>query len=149
MLSALAVITGTVFGTMVGVEFSVAAFINPMLLRLPAGQSIEVRAAGARTGGHVMPFWYIASLLLTAGLTAAVWGTPAAGAGVAAVALLVVSAVLSVAVLVPLNNRTATWTADDYPSDWREQHQRWDRLHWVRVAVILAGFVLMLIAVAA
>ena len=149
MLTALAVITATVFGTMVGAEFSVTAFINPMLLRLPAGQSIEVRAAGARTGGRVMPFWYIASLLLTAGLAAALWGTPAAGAAVAAVALLVVSAVLSVAVLVPINNRTATWTADDYPSDWCEQHQRWDRLHWVRVAVILAGFVLMLIAVAA
>lgn len=46
-------------------------------------------------------------------------------------------------------NRTATWTADDHSGDWREQHQRWDRLHWVRVAVILAALVLALVAVAA
>lgn len=149
MLTALAVITATVMGTMVGVEFSVVAFTNPMLRSLPAGPSLELRAAGARTGIRVMPFWYAASLLLVAGLAAAVWGTPAAGAAIAAAALLIVSVILSVALLVPINNRTATWTADDHPSDWREQHQRWDRLHYARVAVILAAFVLTLVAVRA
>ena len=39
MLTALAVITATIVGTMVGVEFAVAAFVNPILLRPPAGSS--------------------------------------------------------------------------------------------------------------
>jgi hypothetical protein len=99
----------TVVGTMVGVEFAVAVFVNPMLLRLAAGPSLEARADGARVLGRVMPFWYIGSLILTAGLA-------------------------------------ATWTADDHPGDWREQQQRWDRLHYVRVAIIVAAFVLTLIA---
>ncbi len=94
-----------------------------------------------------MPFWYVGSLILTAGLAAATWGAPAAGAAIAA-ALLAVSVVMSVALLVPIANRSATWTADDHPADWREQQQRWDRLHYARVAIIIAGFVLTLVAAA-
>ena len=63
MLNALAVITATVVGTMVGVEFAVAVFVNPILLRLPAGSSIEARADGGRVLGRVMPFWYFASFV--------------------------------------------------------------------------------------
>lgn len=48
MLHALAIVTATVVGTMVGVEFAVAVFVNPILLRLPAGPSLEARADGAR-----------------------------------------------------------------------------------------------------
>jgi uncharacterized membrane protein len=146
MLNALAVIAATVVGTMVGVEFAVAVFVNPILLRLSAGSSLEARADGARILGRVMPFWYFASLVLTAGLAAATWGDAAAGAAIAAAALLVVSIVMSIALLVPINNRSATWTAAEHPADWREQMQRWDRLHYARVAVIVAAFVLVLVA---
>jgi uncharacterized membrane protein len=146
MLTTLAVVTATVFGVMVGVEFAVAVFVNPMLRRLPAGSSLQARADGGRVLGRVMPFWYFGSLLLTAWLAAATWGGLAGVAAVAAAALLAVSVVMSIALLVPINNRSATWTADDHPADWREQHQRWDRLHYARVAVIVAAFVLMLVA---
>ena len=146
MLTTLAVITATVVGVMVGVEFAVAVFVNPVLLRLPAGPALEARAAGARVGGRVMPFWYFGSLLLVAWLAAAKWGGLAGDAAVAAAALLAVSVVMSITLLVPINNRVATWTADRHPADWREQQQRWDRLHYARVAVIVAGFVLTLVA---
>jgi uncharacterized membrane protein len=149
MPSALAVITATVVGTMVGVEFAVAVFVNPILLRLPAGPSLEARADGARVLGRVMPFWYVGSLVLTAGLAAATWGRPAAGAAIAATVLLTVSVVMSIALLVPINNRSATWTASDHPGDWREHQQRWDRLHYARVAIIVVAFVLTLVAATA
>jgi uncharacterized membrane protein len=146
MLSSLAVVACTVTGIMVGVEFAVAVFVNQIFLRLPPGPSLEARADGGRVLGRVMPFWYSGSLLLVAGLAAATWGKTAADAAVAAAALLVVSVVMSVTLLVPINNRSATWTADDHPDDWREQHRRWDRLHYARVAIIVAAFVLALIA---
>jgi hypothetical protein len=148
MLTTLAVVATTVVGTMVGVEFAVAVFVNPIFLRLPAGAALEARADGGRVLGRVMPFWYVGSLLLTAGLAAATWGRSAAGAGaaVAAAALLAVSVVMSVALLVPINNRSVTWTASDHPDDYREQQQRWDRLHYVRVAIIIAAFVLTVVA---
>jgi uncharacterized membrane protein len=146
VLTTLAVITATVIGVMVGVEFAVGVFVGPMLQRLPVGSWIEATADGGRVLGRVMPFWYIGSLLLTAWLAAAKWGGPAGDAAVAAAGLLVVSVVMSVTLLVPINNRSVTWTADDHPVDWREQHQRWNRLHYVRVAIIVAGFVLTLVA---
>ena len=148
MLTTLAVITATVTGVMVGVEFAVAVFINPIQRRLPVGSWIEVTAAGGRVLGRVMPFWYIGSLLLIAGLAAAKWGGPAGNAAVAAAGLLIVSVIMSLTVLVPINNRVITWTADNHPADWREQHQRWDRWHYARVTVIVAAFVLILVAVA-
>src|ERR1700761_6502919 len=132
MLTALAVITTTVVGLMVGVEFSVAVFVNRMLLSLAAGPAQEGRAWGGRVLGRVMPFWYFGSLALVAGLAATGWNKPGAGAAVAAAALLVVSVVMSITLLVPINNRSVTWTADDHPADWREQQQRWDRLHYLR-----------------
>jgi uncharacterized membrane protein len=149
VLTTLAVITATVVGLMVGVEFAVAVFVNPIFRRLPVGSWIEASADGGRVLGRVMPFWYIGSLLLVAALAAAKWGGSGGAAAVAAAALLAVSVVMSVTLLVPINNRLSTWTADDHPADWREQHQRWDRLHYARVAVIVAGFVLTLVAGAA
>lgn len=146
MFTEFAVLTATVVGIMVGVEFSVAVFVNPVMLRLPAGASLEAGAHLARIVGRVMPFWYIASLLLTLGLAATIWGAPAAGAAVAASILLVVSVVMSITLLVPINNRSKTWTADEHPDDWREQQKRWNSLHYARVAIIIAAFVLILVA---
>src|ERR1700748_1811066 len=100
MVAALAVVTGTVIGVMVGVDFAVAVVVNPIQRRLPVGPWIEVTAAGGRVLGRVMPFWYIGSLLLVAWLAAVKWGGTASDAAVAAAALLVVSVIMSVTVLV-------------------------------------------------
>jgi uncharacterized membrane protein len=144
--SVLAVITATVVGLMVGVEFAVAFVINPILLRLPAGASLTARADGARMLGRAMPFWYVGSLILTAALAAFTWSTPASTTALVAAVLLVISVIMSVALLVPINNRSATWTAESHPDDWREQQQRWDRLHYARVAIIVAAFTLVAVA---
>jgi hypothetical protein len=56
------------------VEFAVSVFVNPILLRLPAGPVLEARADGARVLGRVMPFWCSGSLLLTAWLAAVTRG---------------------------------------------------------------------------
>lgn len=146
MLTLLSVITATVTGVLTGAEFSVSAFMNPVLWRLPAGPAIEATADGGRVLGRVMPVWYIVALLLTAGLSAAAWGTAGGGLLIAAVVLFAAIAVLSVAVLVPINNRSKNWTAEDHPGDWREQQQRWDRLNYVRIAMVAAAFVLTLLA---
>ncbi|GLZ49624.1 membrane protein [Actinomycetospora sp. NBRC 106375] len=146
MTPVLAVVTATVVGLMVGVELAVAVVVNPILLRLPAGASLAARADGGRMLGRLMPFWYVGSLVLTAALAAVAWGTPGATTALVAGVLLALGVVLSVALLVPINNRSRTWTAEDHPDDWREQHRRWDRLHHGRVAIIVVAFVLVVIA---
>ncbi|SDP76502.1 Uncharacterized membrane protein [Streptomyces sp. cf386] len=148
MLNALEVFTTVVVGVMVGVEFSVAFVINPILNALPDDSSQRGRSHGGRMLGAVMPFWYIGSLILSAVWAIAGWHHDGAGLVVTAGALLVLSVVMSLLLLVPINNRGKTWTTENRPDDWKEQMNRWDRFHYVRVAVIVAAFTLLVAALA-
>ncbi len=146
MLNALEVVTTVVVGVMVGVEFSVAFVINPILDRLPGDSGLLGRAHGGRMLGAVMPVWYITSLVLVAVLAVAGWHRPGTGLVVTAGALLIVSVIMSILLLVPINNRSKTWTPGNRPADWKQQVKRWDRFHYVRVAVIVAAFALLVTA---
>ncbi|MEU9187779.1 DUF1772 domain-containing protein [Streptomyces sp. NPDC048484] len=148
MLSALQVITTVVVGVMVGVEFSVPFFTNPMINALPEDAGQLARADGGRRGGAVMPIWYIGSLVLVAVWAIAGWHHDGTGLVVTAGALLIVSVIMSILLLVPINNRVKTWTPENRPEDWKEQMTRWDRWHYVRVAVIVAAFALLVAALA-
>ncbi|ARE72569.1 hypothetical protein B6R96_00220 [Streptomyces sp. Sge12] len=143
MLHALQVFTTVVVGVMVGVEFAVAFVINPILNALPEDSGQLGRAHGGRMLGAVMPVWYIGSLVLVA--VWAIVGRHHHGTGlvVTAGALLILSVIMSILLLVPINNRSKTWTPENRPADWKQQTNRWDRYHYVRVAVIIAAFALL------
>jgi uncharacterized membrane protein len=148
MLNALEVFTIVVVGVMVGVEFSVAFVLNPILNALPGDSGQLGRAHGGRMLGAVMPFWYIGSLVLSAVWAIAGWHHHGTGLVVIAAALLILSVIMSLLLLVPINNRSKTWTPENRPEDWKEQGNRWDRYHYVRVAVIIAAFALLVAALA-
>ncbi|MFC9820348.1 anthrone oxygenase family protein [Streptomyces erythrochromogenes] len=143
MLNALEVFTIVVVGVMVGVEFSVAFVINRILNALPEDSGQLGRSHGGRMLGAVMPVWYIASLALVAVWAVAGWHRPGAGLVVTAGALLILSVVMSLLLLVPINNRGKSWTPENRPADWKEQMNRWERYHYVRVAVIIGAFALL------
>ncbi|MGF0115587.1 DUF1772 domain-containing protein [Promicromonospora sp. Marseille-Q5078] len=142
----LPIVAVVVVGLMVGVELSVAFVMNPIFDRLPEDAGVLARSDGARMLGGAMPYWYIGSTLLVAG--AALAKPDAAVAAWTAVALLLVSVVMSVALLVPIANRSKTWTPETAPADHHEQKDRWNRLHLVRLALILAAFVLATVVAA-
>ncbi len=96
--------------------------------------------------GRVMPFWYIGSVVLGAVWAAQAWGGPQGLTVVIATALLVVSVVMSVVLLVPINSRVARWSDGELPPDWKKQIGRWDRLHHARVGIIITAFVLLVTA---
>ncbi|MEU9125765.1 DUF1772 domain-containing protein [Streptomyces sp. NPDC048506] len=148
MHNALAIVTVVVVGLLVGVEFAVAAFVNPIIDGLPNNGGLVARTEGARILGKVMPFWYIGSVVLGAIWAVRAWGDAGAGLVVTATALLVLSVLMSIALLVPINSRVAQWTQDSVPADWKQQLGRWDRFHYVRVSVIITAFVLMVVAIA-
>jgi uncharacterized membrane protein len=148
MLNALEVVTTVGVGVMVGVEFSVAFVINPILNALPEDSGQLGRAHGGRMLGAVMPVWYITSLILVAVWAVAEWHHHGTGLVVTAGALLILSVIMSILLLVPINNRGKTWTPDNRPADWKKQMNRWDRFHYVRVAVIIAAFALLVAALA-
>jgi uncharacterized membrane protein len=148
VLDTLEVITTVVVGLMVGVEFSVAFVMNPIFKALPEDSNQLAHAHRGRMLGAVMPVWYIGSLVL-----ASIWavaGRHHEGTGlvVTAAALLIVSVIMSVLLLVPINNQNKNWTPDNRPDDWKEQMDRWDRYHYVRVAVIIAAFALLVVTLA-
>ncbi|QRP42881.1 DUF1772 domain-containing protein [Amycolatopsis sp. FDAARGOS 1241] len=143
MLGALEVVTIVVVGVMVGVEFSVAFVMNRIFSGLPDDSNQAARSHGGRMLGALMPFWYVGSLVLSAVWAIAGWHQPGAGLVVIAAALLIVSVVMSLLLLVPINNRGKTWTPESRPTDWKEQMNHWDRFHYVRVAVIIGAFALL------
>ncbi|MEU5660370.1 DUF1772 domain-containing protein [Streptomyces sp. NPDC047737] len=146
MLNALEVFTTVVVGVMVGVEFSVAFVMNPIFNALPGDSGQLGRAHGGRMLGAVMPVWYIGSLVLVAVWAVAGWHRDGTGLVITGGALLIVSVIMSILLLVPINNRGKTWTPDNRPADWKQQMNRWDRFHYVRVAVIMAAFALLVAA---
>jgi Domain of unknown function (DUF1772) len=64
-------------------------------------------------------------------------------AGIAA-GLTATVVLLTVTMLVPINNRIAAWPAAGELS--RGLANRWDRLHWVRVAILAVLFVVLAVA---
>ncbi|NUR62050.1 MAG: DUF1772 domain-containing protein [Catenulispora sp.] len=146
MLSTLEVVTTVIVGLMVGVEFSVAFIMNRILNALPEDSAQLGHAHGGRMLGALMPFWYIGSLVLAAVWAVAGWHRHGAGLVVTAGGLLILSVLMSVLLLVPINNRNKTWTPETRPADWKQQLNRWERFHYVRVAVIVAAFALLVAA---
>ncbi|MGB3284578.1 MULTISPECIES: DUF1772 domain-containing protein [Mycobacteriaceae] len=126
-------------GTLVGSEFAVAAFLHPIVGRLPAEGFQAARSDSARLLGRVMPFWYLTTLAL---MLVAVVIDPGPqrwfiGAGVGLMAVVVL---LTVTMMVPVNNRIAAGEVSP------PLVTRWDRLHWVRVALLGAVLVLLVVA---
>jgi len=144
--NALAVVTVVLVGMMVGVEFAVAVFVNPILDRLPDDSCIAARGDGARVLGRVMPVWYIGSMVLGAVWAAVARGGTGASLATAATALLAASVVMSLLLLVPINNRAKTWDTQGRPADWRRQAGRWNRYHYARVGVLVLAFALYAVA---
>ncbi|MGV0741111.1 anthrone oxygenase family protein [Mycolicibacterium sp. XJ870] len=133
-----------VTGPLLGVEFGVAAFTNPIPRRLPDAAYWQARGTGAGILGTVMPFWYLGATALL--IAVAAW-SPGPLLITAAVLMGLVM-LLSVTTLVPINNRVAAGfgDGDGDPDQFHELARRWDRLHWVRVALLGAAFVLLVVA---
>jgi hypothetical protein len=127
-------------GPLVGVEFGVAAFTNPLVAKLPDAAFRQVSSGGGRLLGAVMPFWYIGALVVL--LAEAVMFRNALVIGAAT--LMAAAVLLSVTTLVPINNRIARWQTDADVS--RDLARRWDRLHWLRVALLAALWLLLAVS---
>lgn len=146
MQDVLVAVTVIVVGLLVGVELAVAAVANPIFDRLPGDSGLVARSSAARMLGRVMPFWYVGSVVLAGLWAAEMWGSALASIVMAAAALLLTSVVMSVVLLVPINSRVARWSRGAPPTNWRTQVGRWDRLHYVRVGIIVAAFALLVVA---
>lgn len=138
-----AIVALVLTGPLVGVELGVAAFTHPLVSKLPDDAYRAVRSGGSRLLGALMPFWYVGSLVAL--LASAVMSRDVLAIG--AVALMGAAILLTVTVLVPINNRIGAWRSNEDVN--RALAGRWDRLHRVRVGLLVAMFVAMAVAVVA
>jgi len=101
----IAIVALVLTGPLVGVELGVAAFTNPLVAKLPDDAYRVFRSGGSRLLGALMPFWYIGTLVVL--IAGAVLSRNVLT--IAAVALMAAALVLTVTVLVPINNRIGAW----------------------------------------
>src|ERR1700710_698156 len=92
-------------GLLVGTEFAVSVFVNPVLWRMEEkAQAAAIRMFAIRLGKS-MPFWYAASLLLLLAEAVLRHHAPGSSLLITACAIWAVVIVLTLAFLVPINNR--------------------------------------------
>ena len=140
------VATAAITGTMAGNEFAVAAFIHPQIRKLDNNIHAQIAAPLAGVLGKAMPFWYVLALVLMLG--AAFEHRPvSSGPGlfiISAAALWAVVILFTITMLVPLNNRIAKMDPTQPYDCWLQDRCRWDKLHQVRVILLVMAFLLLL-----
>ena len=124
--------------TLVGIEFSVSAFVNPAAWRLEPEAQLKFLSRCAFIGGRVMPVWYPICGVMLILQTWLHWHTPGRALLLTAVALWVLVSLLSIFFLVPLNNRVIKGVAG-----WQQIHHTWDKVHRIRIAAIAIAAILL------
>lgn len=136
------VLTIVIAGLMVGNELTVSLFINPVMRKLDAGAQTKALSLFAGLLGRVMPLWYGLCLVLFLVETVAHRGDSQFYL-LAASILWAAIIVFTIAMLVPINNRIAALAANVPLEKWLSEHRRWERLHRVRIFLLLVALVLV------
>ena len=98
--------TATIFIilSLIGVEFSVTAFINPAARRLDPEPQLKILSRLASVFGRVMPVWYPVCALLLGVETWLYWQAPERDLLLAALAIWLLASVASIVFLVPMEH---------------------------------------------
>ena len=139
--------TTVCIGLLIGTEFAVAAFINPILRKLGAREELRAIRLFAAKLGAAMPFWYGVSLLLLVAEAVMRHGENGYLLLIAACSIWAAVIVLTLVFLVPINNRLARVDPDAVVEPALKEHGRWDAMHRWRVATLTAAMVCFLVAV--
>ncbi|MGC1300019.1 MAG: DUF1772 domain-containing protein [Alloacidobacterium sp.] len=137
--------TAIVAATMAGNEFAVAAFVHPQLEKLTDKAHAQTAPLLARSLGRAMPIWYGVALALLLG---AAWEHRPINTGpglliASAASIWTATILFTILMLVPINNRIARMNPEDPHTNWRTDRVRWDRLHRIRVALLILAVILL------
>ena len=141
------IVTTISIGLMIGAEFAVWAFINPIIWRLEEPSRMEAIRYFARRLGKVMPFWYVFNLILLVSEAFLLRRETRSTLIGAAAGIWAVVIILTLMFLVPINNRLASWNSHQPVDQAQREHKRWDAMHRARVVALETAMVLFLLAV--
>ena len=139
MRVSLEIVTTICIGLLIGTEFAVAVFINPILRKLDAREELRAIRLFAAKLGRAMPFWYAGSLLLLVAEIVIRYKQAGESLLIAASVIWVAVIVLTLIFLVPINNRLARADLNVPPEPALAEHGKWDSLHRWRVASLTVG----------
>jgi uncharacterized membrane protein len=145
MRLAFSIATIVSIGLMIGTEFTVSAFINPILWKLEERAQRESVGLFAAKLGRAMPFWYAGNFLLLIAEAILLRSDSGFWFLVTASAVWAAVIILTLIVLVPINNRLVRPDARLTFGEAHRQHRRWDAMHRARVAALAAALVLLLL----
>ena len=143
MMLLLNTLTTVCIGLLIGTEFAVSAFINPVLWKL------EERRRHERSV-YLQPNWGRSCLFGIARSRACACrnGCPRQGPGkpLLVTASVIWAAVIALTVwfLVPINKRM-TSLADSVPEEARRSRKRWDTLHRLRIVALMVAMICFLV----
>lgn len=146
MTAFLYIATTICIGLLIGTEFAVSVFINPVLRKLDERAQAKAISLFAVRLGRAMPFWYAISLLLLLVEALATCHHPGNSLLIAACAIWLAVIVLTLLFLVPINNRMMQLDAQSFPEVAQREHRRWDTLHRLRVAALVVAMLCFLLA---
>jgi hypothetical protein len=126
-------------GTLTGNEIGSWLVVHPALSDLSTHEHILAEQALTHRYGAVMPPWMMGTLF-TSGVALSTGGRR--GRKLLGLAVVCYAAMLGVTLLgnLPINQETLQLPADTPAATWLPLRQRWERLHTVRVALDLIGF---------
>jgi uncharacterized membrane protein len=137
------IVTIIATGLMIGNELTVSLFINPVMWQLDGPAQAKSLSLFAQLLGRTMPFWYALCLILIITETVLRRTEPAFLPLLAAAILWAVTIAFTVLLLVPINNRIAALGVSNPLSQWIGEHRRWDRLHRLRILLLLVCMILL------
>ncbi|MGA8530199.1 MAG: DUF1772 domain-containing protein [Acidobacteriaceae bacterium] len=141
------IVTTLSLGLLIGTEFAVSAFINPILRRLDHRSRLAQLQPFAARLGAAMPFWYVLSFILLLTETVLLRHTPQLSLLITASAIWAFVIVFTLRFLVPINNRLIRPAPGITPEQSLREHDRWDLMHRFRVLALTAAMVAFLVAI--
>jgi uncharacterized membrane protein len=134
-------------GLLIGNEFAVSGFINPVIEKLDdTAQASAIRLFAARLGA-AMPFWYALCLILLLIETILRRHQPGYTLLVTASAIWIAVILLTILFLVPINNRMARLAQGPLAEQSRQEHNRWETLHRIRILALTVSLICFLLAI--
>jgi uncharacterized membrane protein len=131
---------------MIGTEFAVSVFVNPVLWKLPEDAQAKAISLFASRLGAAMPFWYVGNLILLIAEVVINRHEPRIALVIDATAIWILVIVFTILFLVPINKRMTRLDADSFSPKDRQAHRKWDSLHRLRVVAIGVALVCFLVA---
>ena len=130
---------------LVGTEFAVSAFVNPVVRKLEDRAQGRAIALFAARLGRFMPFWYALNLLLLIFEIVTRWHEAELSLLIVTGSIWVVVILFTVVFLASITNRIARMSPDPFSKTARREHKKWDALHRLRVLAVGVALICFLL----